>query len=59
MTDDTLWLSAVTVAALLALANAWRGAMLIRAGEKARASKFMMFSAAMIMLMVAALLTRQ
>ena len=59
MTSDTLWLSAVIVAALLALANVWRGTMLIKAGENRRGSKFMMLGAAMMMLTTAALLLKQ
>ncbi|APE27225.1 hypothetical protein [Aurantiacibacter gangjinensis] len=59
MDQRTLWLSIIMVGGVLAVANAWRGAVLIRDGEKTRGSRHMMFTAAILMLTTVALLLHQ
>ena len=59
MDERTLFLSVVIVGGVLAIANVWRGAVLIRDGERQRGSRHMMFAAAIMMLMTTALLLLQ
>ena len=50
MDRDTIFISAVVIAAVLALANAWRGAVLIRSGDMPGGRKAMVLGLSMLLL---------
>jgi hypothetical protein len=50
MDRDTWFISAIIIAGVLALLNAWRGAYLIRSGDMAGGRKAMVLGLAMLML---------
>ncbi|VVT05796.1 hypothetical protein [Erythrobacter sp. EC-HK427] len=50
MTNDTIFISAVVIALLLALANAWRGAVLIRSGNETGGRRALVLGLSMLML---------
>ena len=50
MTKDAIFISAVVIALLLALANAWRGAVLIRSGDMPGGRKAFVLGLSMLML---------
>ena len=58
MDEGSFTILIVAIGGVLAIANAWRGAVLVRAGEKQRGSRHMAFAAALLMLTTVALLLR-
>ena len=58
MDADSYYLIGVILAALLALANGWRGSVLIRQGQRKAGNKHLLYSAAMAMFMVALMVSR-
>ncbi len=51
---ETLFLSGVVIVGVLALLNAWRGAVLLRSGDQANGRKHMVLGLCMLMLIVVA-----
>ncbi|APE27223.1 hypothetical protein [Aurantiacibacter gangjinensis] len=58
MDNDTLFLSAIVVVAVLALVNAWRGAVLLRSGDKPGGQKFFVMGLAMLLMAAFAIYIR-
>ncbi len=56
MDKQSLWLSVIVVGGVLAIANALRGAILLKRGDRPRAARSFSLAAAMLILMIAALI---
>lgn len=52
MDRETLFLSAVIIVAILALLNAWRGAVLLRSGDQAGGRKHLVLGLSMLLLIL-------
>lgn len=50
MTRETLFISGVVIVGVLALLNAWRGAVLLRSGDQAGGRKHLVLGLCMLML---------
>jgi len=59
MDGNSYYLAGIVVAGLLAIANVWRGTLLLKQGESGRGRKHVLLGAAMIMFMVMLLLFKQ
>lgn len=59
MDPDQFYLIGIIIAAVLALANVWRGAVLMKQGARGQANKRMMYGAAMMLFMAALLVFKQ
>ncbi len=58
MTRDTIFLSAIVIAGILAILNAWSGAVLLRSGDQTGGCKHMVLGFTMIMMMAVAAFIR-
>ncbi len=58
MTRDALFLSAIVIAGILAILNAWRGAVLLRGGDQVGGRKHMVLGLTMLMMMAVAAFIR-
>ncbi len=54
MDRDTLFIIGVVFVGVLALLNAWRGAVLLRSGDQAGGRKFLVLGLCMLMLIAVA-----
>ncbi|XUU61626.1 hypothetical protein ACRAQ6_04975 [Erythrobacter sp. HA6-11] len=54
MDRDTLFISAVVIVGILAVLNAWRGAVLLRSGDQPGGRKHLVLGLCMIMLIAVA-----
>ncbi|NVE95143.1 hypothetical protein [Altererythrobacter lutimaris] len=54
MDRDTLFISAVVIVGVLAILNAWRGAVLLRSGDQAGGRKHLVLGLCMIMMIALA-----
>ncbi len=54
MNRETIFIIAIVVVGILALFNAWRGAVLFRSGDKESGRKYLVLGLSMLLLIAAA-----